>query len=90
MRLTVFPTALAQEQTLDQTQTQTQTQTPAVPAPPAPSATATEVGAGMADPAARSSGWRDIDAWWVFILVLAVIAAFVIGTGFARRRRRRG
>lgn len=81
---TIVASARAQEQPLDQTQTQT----PAVPAPPAPGATSTEVGAGQADPAARSSGWTDFDAWWVFILVLAVVAAFVIGTGFARRRRR--
>jgi hypothetical protein len=82
---TIIASARAQEQALDQPQTQA----PAVPAPPAPGATSTEVGAGQADPAARSSGWTDIDAWWVFILVLAVAAAFVIGTGAARRRLNR-
>ena len=86
MRVTIIPSAQAQQQPLDQTQTQT----PAVPAPPAPGATTTEVGAGEADPAARSSGWTHIDAWWIFILVLAIVAALVIVTGFARRRRPRG
>jgi hypothetical protein len=84
--MTMITLAQAQEQPLDQTETQTQT--PAVPAPPAPGATSTEVGAGQADPEARSFGWTDFDAWWVFILVLAVLAALVVGTRFARRRHR--
>jgi hypothetical protein len=83
MRLTLIHPAQAQEQS----QSPSTTQYPVVPAPPGPDATTSEVEAGQADPAARSSGWTDVDEWWVFILVLVAIAVLVIGY---RRRRRSG
>ena len=82
MRLTLIQPAQAQEQS----QSPSTTQDPVVPAPPAPGATTSEVEPGQADPAARSSGWTDVDEWWVFILVLIAIAVLVMGV----RRRRRG
>jgi hypothetical protein len=80
MRLILIHSAQAQEQG------QSPTQVPTVPAPPAPGATTTAVDTGQADPAARSSGWNDVDEWWVFIIVLVAVAALVI----SMRRRRRG
>jgi hypothetical protein len=81
MRLTLVKPAEAQDQT-----SPSAAQEPVVPAPPAPGATTSQVDAGQADPAARSSGWMDVDEWWVFILVLVAIAVLVVGM----RRRRRG
>jgi hypothetical protein len=80
MQLILIHRAQAQEQNASPTQD------PVVPAPPAPGATTTAAEDVPADPAARSSGWTDMDEWWVFILVLVAIAVLVIGM----RRRRRG
>jgi hypothetical protein len=80
MQLTLIPSAQAQQQSTSPTQD------PVVPAPPAPGATTTAVEDAPADPAARSSGWTDVDEWWVLILVLVAIAVLVVGM----RRRRRG
>ena len=79
MQLILIQPAQAQEQNASPTQD------PVVPAPPAPGATPTAAEDPPADPAAGSSGWTDIDEWWVFILVLVAIAVLVIGM-----RRRRG
>jgi hypothetical protein len=81
MQLTLIRPAQAQEQT----QSPSAAQEPVVPAPPAPGATTSEVDAGEADSAARSSGWTDVDEWWIFILVLVAIAVLVVGL-----RRRHG
>ena len=80
MRLTLIKPAQAQEQT-----SPSAAQEPVVPAPPAQGATTSQIDASS-DSAARSSGWNDVDEWWVFILVLVAIVVLVIGM----RRRRRG